>query len=129
RIIEQWSSEVRFDACLASSSGMASYLRKGALREVPAVVDLVDVDSQKWFDYAGASRFPKSWLYRLEGRRLRKLERKLLSWTRGVVLTTPAEVTLFEQFAGPGTGRVVANGVDLEHFQPALATTEPTCVF
>jgi sugar transferase (PEP-CTERM/EpsH1 system associated) len=108
---------------------MASYLGRGALREVPAVVDLVDVDSQKWFDYAASGRFPKSCLYRLEGRRLRRLERELTSWTRGVVLTTPAEVALFEEFAGVGTGRVVANGVDLEHFRPAPATTEPTCVF
>ena len=51
---------------------------------VPAVVDLMDVDSQKWFDYAAASRPPSSWLYRTEGRRLRRLEQSLTGWTRAV---------------------------------------------
>src|SRR5262245_65889796 len=107
---------------------MVQYLRRGALRHVRAVVDLVDVDSEKWFDYAAASPFPKRWLYGLEGRRLRRLEGDLPAWTQGVVLTTSAEVALYESFAGPGTARVVANGVDLDYFRPASPSTESACV-
>lgn len=129
RTLESWANEVRFDACLASSSGMVPYLRRGKLRDVPAVVDLVDVDSQKWYDYAAVSRPPKSWLYRLEGRRLRQLEQDLPSWTRGVVLTTPVEVDIYERFAGPGSARAVANGVDLDYFRPAPPARETSCVF
>lgn len=129
RTLESWTNEVRFDACLASSSGMVPYLRRGKLRDVPAVVDLVDVDSQKWYDYAAASRPPKSWLYRLEGRRLRRLEQDLPSWTRGVVLTTPVEVDIYERFAAPGSARAVANGVDLDYFRPAPPAREASCVF
>jgi sugar transferase (PEP-CTERM/EpsH1 system associated) len=129
RLLESWCGEVRFDGVLVSSSALVPYLRRGALGGVPAVVDLVDVDSQKWFDYAQASRIPKRWLYRLEGRRLRKLERSLPGWARGVVLTTPAEVALYEQFAGAGTARVMANGVDLDYFRPAPQSREVSCVF
>jgi sugar transferase (PEP-CTERM/EpsH1 system associated) len=129
RVLDRWSAEVRFDVCLASSSGMVPYQRRGRLREVPAVVDLVDVDSQKWLDYAAASGPPRSWLYRLEARRLRKLEQGLPAWSRGVVLTTPAEVALYERFAGAGTARAVANGVDLNYFRPAPLPVESSCVF
>ena len=107
---------MHFDAVLASASSMVPYLQREGLRDVPAVVDLVDVDSQKWLDYAAASRGPAAWLYRTEGRRLRRLEQGLPAWTRGVVLTTPAEVAIYEQFAGAGTARTVANGVDLDYF-------------
>ncbi len=129
KLLADWCREVRYHAVLASSSAMVPYLRRGPLRDVPAVVDLVDVDSQKWLDYAAASALPKRWLYRLEGRRLRKLEKDLPSWARAVVLTTPAEVTLYEAFAGAGSARAVANGVDLDYFRPAPPATQPTCVF
>jgi sugar transferase (PEP-CTERM/EpsH1 system associated) len=144
RVLREWTRDTPFDAALASASSMVPYLQQEELRGVPAVVDLVDVDSQKWLDYAAASRFPAAWLYRTEGRRLRRLEQALPSWTRGVVLTTPAEVALYEQFAGPGTARAVANGVDLDYFRPAWGrplacqesgrpaacpTSEPACVF
>src|SRR5258708_40077952 len=67
RLLDSWCAEVRFDSVLVSSSALTPYLRRGALSTVPAVVDLVDVDSQKWLDYASASRVPRKWLYRLEG--------------------------------------------------------------
>jgi sugar transferase (PEP-CTERM/EpsH1 system associated) len=93
------------------------------------VVDLVDVDSQKWLDYAATSRGPGAWLHRAEGRQLRRIERDLPSWARGVVLTTPAEVAVYEQFAGAGTALAVHNGVDLDYFQPVPQSAEPSCVF
>jgi sugar transferase (PEP-CTERM/EpsH1 system associated) len=108
---------------------MVPYLQLPELRCVPAIVDLVDVDSQKWFDYAAAGRGPRRWLFRTEGKRLRRLEQGLPSWTCGVAVTTRVEAELYESFAGAGTARVVANGVDLDYFQPAEPAAEPVCVF
>ena len=45
------------------------------------------------------------------------------------VLTTPAEVAIYEQLAGAGTALAVANGVDLDYFQPVPQSVEPSCVF
>src|SRR5207302_354626 len=90
-ILRQWSSERRFQAVLASASSMVPYLRLPELRGIPAVVDLVDVDSQKWLDYAAAGGGPRSWLYRLEGSRLRRLEKELPTWARAVTLVSEAE--------------------------------------
>ena len=128
-VVESWGREKRFHVALASASSMVPYLRLPCLRETPAVVDLVDVDSQKWLDYAESSRWPRSWLYRLEGRRLRQLERQLPTWARGVLLSSEAEKTLYRGFAAEGSILAVNNGVDLEYFQPAPLAVEPRCVF
>jgi sugar transferase (PEP-CTERM/EpsH1 system associated) len=131
--IRRWARHTRFLAALASSSGMAPYLRLEELREIPAVVDLVDVDSQKWLDYAAEGRGPRAWLYRLEGRRLRRLERALPSWTRGVTLVSEAEAALYRAACPGSTPRAITNGVDLETFRPGAGGEavgiERGCVF
>src|SRR5262249_49058466 len=127
--LRRWASATQFHATLASASSMIPYLRLPELCDVPAVVDLVDVDSQKWYDYAAAGYWPKSWLYRIEGRRLRRLESRVPDWARAATLTTAAEVALFRSFCPSGTVHVLENGVDLDYFQPHPAALEPAVTF
>src|SRR5262249_23543486 len=79
-VLRNWARSIRFQVTLSSASSLTPYQRLPELRRVPAMVDLVDVDSQKWFDYAAAGSGPRAWLYRLEGYRLREHERDLPSW-------------------------------------------------
>jgi sugar transferase (PEP-CTERM/EpsH1 system associated) len=104
-------------------------VRRDGLEHVPAVVDLVDVDSQKWLDFAGASRWPKSWLYALEARRVRKLEASLPRWARAVAVVSEAEADTFDAFAGAGAATVAGNGVDLDYFRPGDTPTTVSCAF
>ncbi len=128
--LRDWARETHFAACIASASSVAPYLRLPELRDVPAVVDLMDVDSQKWFEYAAVSRFPRSWLYRIEGRRLRRMEQSLGGWARAVTLVSDAEVELFSRFGSPGVAQAIPNGVDLDYFRaPAQPPVETGCVF
>lgn len=127
--IRQWQARTRFDLVLASASSMVPYCRLPELRSVPAVIDLVDVDSQKWLDYAAASRGPSAWLYQTEGRRLRELERTLPSWARSVTLVSEAETSLYRGFASPGAIHAIGNGVDLDYFHPVPPAEELSCVF
>jgi sugar transferase (PEP-CTERM/EpsH1 system associated) len=131
--LRSWAQESRFDAALASASSVAPYLMEPWLRDVPAVVDFMDVDSQKWLDYSASSRPPRSWLYRLEGARLRRLERRLSGWARAVLLVTEAEADLYRQVCPEGRGHAVTNGVDFDYFAPppaGAAEEEPgRCVF
>jgi sugar transferase (PEP-CTERM/EpsH1 system associated) len=127
--LRQWAQATQFRASLASASSLVPYLQMPELRDVPAIVDLIDVDSQKWLDYAAASKIPRRWLYRLEAHRLRRVEQRLASWARGVVVTTPVEAAIYDRFTAPGTACVVANGVDLDYFRPEPGETEATCVF
>lgn len=128
-LLGEWAGQTRFDAALVSSSGLTPYLRLEALRSVPAVVDLVDVDSQKWLDYAAAGRGWRAWLYGIEGRRLRALERRLPEQTRAVTLVSEPEAELYRQFCSPGRVEAVRNGVDLDYFRPREEVEEPACVF
>lgn len=129
RLIRAWAGEIRFDAVIASSSGMAPYCRLPELRGIPALIDLMDVDSQKWFDYAGASRGPRAWLYRLEGRRLRRYERALAGSTHALTLVSQTEVDLFRRHCPSGRVYAIANGVDLEYFRPTAPVDRLACVF
>lgn len=128
-LVRTWGAQTRFDACLASSSAMTPYLRCPELRHIPAVVDLVDVDSQKWLDYARLGWGPKKWLYRLEGNRLRRLEQSLPTYTRAVTLISEPEAELYRSFALPGFVEVITNGVDQDYFKPSENGSQNGCVF
>ncbi len=128
RILAEWAGQHSYDVILASSSSMAPYLRLPQLAETPAVVDLIDVDSQKWFDYAGTVRWPKSWVFDLEGRRLRRLETGLAERARAITLVSEAEAALYRRFSQAGHVQAVGNGVDLGYFRPREAK-EQGCVF
>jgi sugar transferase (PEP-CTERM/EpsH1 system associated) len=118
RVVRTWCAETNFSAAVISASSLAPYLRMRELADVPKIVDLVDVDSQKWSDFADAAKFPKKLLYRLESRRIRKLERGLPQWTKAVAMVSRAEAAVFDSFAGAGAATVAANGVDLDYFAP-----------
>ncbi|HEX8201009.1 MAG TPA: TIGR03087 family PEP-CTERM/XrtA system glycosyltransferase [Isosphaeraceae bacterium] len=130
-VLRRWSHQTPFAAALASTSGLAPYLRMEELRAVPAVVDLVDVDSQKWLDYAAAGRGPRAWLHALEGRRVRDLERNIAGWARAITLVSRAEAELYRRACGPGPVHAITNGVDLDYFRPDpdAGDEEPSCVF
>jgi sugar transferase (PEP-CTERM/EpsH1 system associated) len=127
--LRTWARETRFQAALASSSGVAPYLRMEELRGVPAVVDVVDVDSEKWFEYAEGTRGPTSWVYQTEGRRLRRLESELPDWAAAVTLVSDAEADLFRTFRDAASVHSVTNGVDLDYYRPTRAPERCRCVF
>jgi sugar transferase (PEP-CTERM/EpsH1 system associated) len=127
--LQRLASDVRFDSVLTSSSSLGQYLKVPALAGVPAWIDLIDVDSQKWVDYAAAHRGPKAWLYGIEGRRLRRLESELAGKTRGLYVVSEAEADLFRRFCPTGAIQSVPNGVDVDYFAPQSVPTKSDCVF
>ena len=116
RVIRAWAAEGAFDAVVASSSALVPYLRDPALAAIPAVVDLIDVDSQKWLDFAAATRPPKRWLYRLEAARVRKAEKAVADRARAASVVSRAEADVYDSFTHAGAATVATNGVDLEYF-------------
>jgi polysaccharide biosynthesis protein PslH len=125
-----WVRETKFDLVLASASSVAPYLRFPELRDIPAIVDLVDVDSQKWLDYAAAASGVRKWVYGREGQALRHYEREVAAWARAILLVSEAESELFRGIAPQATIRTITNGVDLEYFRPdGTAAQRALCVF
>ena len=128
RVVREWASGTRFRRAMASASSVAPYLRLPELRGVPGVVDLVDVDSQKWLDYAAKARPPKSWLYRTEGKRLRRREADIAGWAEGVAVVSEAEADILRGLCPPGSVHVIPNGVALDYFRPVPAAIDGSCV-
>ncbi len=116
------------DAVLIESSAMAPYLL--ALPGVPAVVDFVDVDSEKWASYAQRLEGPGRLVYGREAWTLRHVERWLARRCRSSVVTTEREAESLRAIAPGADVQVVRNGVDTEFFRPdPAAAREDTVVF
>ena len=107
--IAKLSQKVSFDSVVCFSSIMAPFI--DAVDGDPRrILDLCDVDSCKWADYAKASSWPKSWLYRIEARRLRQYEQKIVKAVDATTVITEGERTLLNADAKFDV-RVLPNGV------------------
>ncbi|MDZ7752498.1 MAG: TIGR03087 family PEP-CTERM/XrtA system glycosyltransferase [Gammaproteobacteria bacterium] len=107
------------------SSAMAQYLPdKPDLRRV---VDFVDVDSDKWRQYADKKRWPMNWVYRRESRELLKFERRTAETVDASAFVSEEEAALFRNLTGLTASRIhaVHNGVDFEFFDPGLDYPNP----
>lgn len=81
-----------------------------------AVLDMVDVDSEKWRQYAEI-RTP-AFLYRTEAKRLHQLERDAMAQASCTFLATEAERRLMNSYLPCPPVRIMENGVDFEYFDP-----------
>ena len=119
----------RFDAMVVYCSAMAPYAELAP--ELPAVLDMVDVDSAKWAQYARFAPIPLRPVYALEARRLRRYEASRADRFQRVVLATGNETRLYKAFAPGARVETVLSGVDFDFFQrfdlPRAA--RPTLVF
>ena len=129
QVIRGWRRKHRFDACIASASSLGPYLRLPELSGVRKLVDVMDVDSEKWRDYARTSRGPRSWLYGCEAAAVRRLEREILGLADAVTLVSQQEADLLRNVAGDGPIHAVKIGVDLNYFTPQDTAVEQRCVF
>jgi polysaccharide biosynthesis protein PslH len=132
RLLARWNKTTRFDAAVVFCSSMVQYLKAPGLDGMPAIVDLIDVDSQKWFDYAEQTSGLPRWLLGLEGRRLRQLERSLPTKARAVILVSRCETDLFRSFCATDSVYAIPNGVDLDYFNPGKGSSSGStfgCVF
>jgi sugar transferase (PEP-CTERM/EpsH1 system associated) len=88
--------------------------------KVPTVLDMIDVDSEKWFQYA--KERPLGFLYGIEARRLRRTEVCFAKRAALSLFSTAAEEQLFLSFSPPTVRTaVLGNGVDFEFFDPTKA--------
>jgi polysaccharide biosynthesis protein PslH len=119
RLVRQSIARHDFDAIFVYSSTMAQYVPRELWGRT--IVDLVDVDSEKWRDYANFAKPPKSWLYGLEWKRLRRYEHEIVRRFAFTILTTTREASLLDEldeFTRRARLRIISNGVDLDYFQP-----------
>ncbi len=116
-----------FHAVLVFSSAMAQYVMGERWSGMRRVIDFVDVDSDKWRQYAGSKSWPMSWVYRREGRTLLSYEREVASSFNNSFFVSQQEAELFKGQAPEAAARVsfVNNGVDTDYFTPQQDYVSP----
>ena len=125
-----WVREVLdrgIDRVLVFSAAMAQYLPMDSASRRTTVVDFVDVDSDKWRQYADRHRPPMNQIYRREARTLLAYERQLATAADAAVFVSDDEAALFRRLAPEAAARVhaVDNGVDTEYFSPERPYPNP----
>ena len=107
------------------SSAMAQYAEPYA--QARRVVDFVDVDSDKWRQYADKKSWPMSWLYRHEARQLLRYEQKVASSCDASLFVSEPEAALFKTLAPESADRIgyFNNGVDTVYFSPEHEFANP----
>jgi sugar transferase (PEP-CTERM/EpsH1 system associated) len=112
-------------AAVAYSSSMAQYVpaQAGARR----ILDMVDVDSDKWRQYSSRKVWPVKWLYRREARALAAYESRLTTRFDRTLLVSQAEAELLGAQHGADRTRIacVGNGVDCDYFDPQVCLASP----
>jgi sugar transferase (PEP-CTERM/EpsH1 system associated) len=112
-------AEHGIEAMVVYSSTMCQYVPEDFIPHT--VVDMADVDSEKWLDYAQEQWPPFSWIYQIEGTRLRRYEYWIVRNFGYSSLHTQREINVLTELTAEEHKRLIpiTNGVDLEKFHPA----------
>lgn len=110
---------------LAYSSAMARFAM--AAHDTRRVMDFVDIDSDKWRQYADSKSWPLSWVYRREGERLLAWERKVANTFDASLFVSAREAEDFRALAPEAAARIghYNNGVDADYFSPEREYSNP----
>ncbi len=126
RWVRRTLAHARVDAILAFSSSMAPYVMH-APGPARRLLDMVDVDSEKFAAYAETARFPMRGVYAREGRTLLAFERQAAQAFERTLFVSGHECERFAALAPESRERLLAveNGVDLAAFDPARPAANP----
>jgi polysaccharide biosynthesis protein PslH len=115
------------DTVFCFSSPTAEYIYKskhynGVLKTIPWIMDLIDVDSHKWRQYADTNSQPLRWLFKREADYLLQYEKQITRKFQHTLLVSESEKKLLNHYFPASTTEVICNGVDLRHFAPGQGT-------
>lgn len=119
--------EMSIDCVVTFSSSMAQYVEPHLHLGFRSVVDLCDVDSDKWHQYSDRFVGAKKWIYQREARLLQQEEASIARNNDALVLVSDAEVSMFCEKTGAMQEKVhtVSNGIDLDYFDSSLECASP----
>ena len=108
-------------------SAMAPYLLSSTLDRGRVLFDMVDVDSDKWRQYAAISSGLPRWIYGREAHALEALEREAVRNFGRTLLVSHFEAETFRAISPENAARIESlnNGVDLERFSPDVELRNP----
>jgi sugar transferase (PEP-CTERM/EpsH1 system associated) len=111
------------DKVLVYSSSMAQYVDTDSAALLHRVIDFVDIDSDKWQQYADKASGIKRWFYNREARLLQQYEIAICQRFNASLFVSEDEANAFRQLLPAALQSKVhslLNGVDTAFFNPAL---------
>jgi len=103
------------DLVFTDSSALAFYPLKA---KIPFIADFMDVDSEKWHQYAKFSKWPLNWIYKMESKRLSQFEKEVAEQSKRILVVSDEEESRLKVIAPQAKVSVIPNGVDAEYFKP-----------
>lgn len=135
RTLQTWVNQTvkthKIKKILVFSSAMAQFI-EGFLSSdnnsgIDIVVDFVDVDSDKWRQYAEKKQGWERWVYRREAKFLFDYEQKIAQLAKASLFVSEQEAALFKTLAPALDGKThhIYNGVDTDYFSSGQAPNSP----
>lgn len=128
-IDEHINAEV-YDAIICTSSAMAEYIYQSKVFETlklkpMLLMDFMDLDSDKWQQYASKSSFPMKWVYQREAKTLSAYEYAIQKKFDACFFIADAEVNLFKQQNNQIENVfTLGNGLNTKEFYPAKSSPD-----
>jgi len=121
----QWVAALHRDYNISAQviycSAMAQYVEAIPNFRGKRIIDFVDVDSDKWAQYARSRPWPLSWIYGREARLLADAERRIAKNADCSLFASENEANYFRSRNADLTAvRSMPNGVDTAYFDPSL---------
>ncbi len=125
--VDRVMTEARPDRVFVYSSAMAQYVLDAPRRGARLVMDFVDVDSDKWRQYAETQRWPMSRVYRRESRALLDFDRRVAETAAASIFVSEPEAALFRRLVPLAAERTfgIGNGIDADYFSPRAEFDDP----
>lgn len=113
---------------MCSASSLAQYVFRLSSDLKPLLLmDFMDVDSDKWLQYANNSSLPMCKIYRREHRLIKQLEQKIVGSFNYAFIIAKAEYDLFQSSVKECNNlKVLGNGIDQSEFKPKHRITAQT---
>jgi sugar transferase (PEP-CTERM/EpsH1 system associated) len=116
--LEAVVSTRRPDVVLAYCSGMARYALAPPLSGIPFVLDMVDVDSEKWKELGLTGAWPGRWIYAREGRCLASFEARAARSAAATLVVNDRERDAVLALAPDARVEIIRNGIDVQSLLP-----------
>jgi len=112
---------------LVFSSSMAQYVDKRKYENMSRIIDFVDIDSDKWRQYAESKSWPMNWVYHRESRHLQEYEKHITDSFDYSTFVSKDEAKHYMRTHQLDSTKVgyINNGVDTEYFSPANMLVSP----
>ncbi len=110
---------------LIFSSVMGQFIKPE--HDIDMVVDFVDVDSDKWRQYAEKKRGVAKWIYQREAKYLFDYEQALAVKAKVSTFVSEQEAALFKKLAPQVSDKIshINNGVNVDYFSPEQTFDSP----